>query len=467
MAVKLLPLRRSISALKIVFGAIFLTILASSGARAAGVLLSSYAGSPDPISAADAAAGSNGYVYIDTSVTLSANESLSANWLGVGGILTLGGYNLAFMTFSSPPTIQSFTQNGSGKVTIFKQSCASPQWWGADPTDNADSTGAFNAAITATGSVCVPPGIYNIAGTVVVKNGQSLVLDATADLHRHSSGATTPVLECLYIGTTCSGGTINDNSDSPNGIVVLGDINNSDISNAWWWRLTNMTIQGASNNGDISIFVPSGQLTNNSTANYFGTISDVNVYGGDIGLLLAEYADAETIHNLNFWNNGTYAIEVRGAYANKISDIYVHVGASNGLIGIAFTDPISGSFYSTHNMVTNFGDESGGSNDKTFNFSADACKNTFIGMVNTNYVGSTGCSTNFVEYNGIVGPYNLGVSNLIIVPGGVSPVLSTSSAVTSGAGSGAGTLTNAPSAGNPTKWIPFNDNGVVRYIPAW
>lgn len=29
------------------------------------------------------------------------------------------------------------------------------------------------------------------------------------------------------------------------------------------------------------------------------------------------------------------------------------------------------------------------------------------------------------------------------------------------------TLTNAPVAGNPTKWIPINDNGTIRNIPAW
>lgn len=38
---------------------------------------------------------------------------------------------------------------------------------------------------------------------------------------------------------------------------------------------------------------------------------------------------------------------------------------------------------------------------------------------------------------------------------------------TDGAGSSAGTMTNAPAAGNPTKWIPIDDNGTTRYIPAW
>lgn len=40
-------------------------------------------------------------------------------------------------------------------------------------------------------------------------------------------------------------------------------------------------------------------------------------------------------------------------------------------------------------------------------------------------------------------------------------------AYSNNAGAAAGTLTNAPAAGNPTKWIPVNDNGTIRNIPAW
>jgi Uncharacterized conserved protein (DUF2190) len=36
-----------------------------------------------------------------------------------------------------------------------------------------------------------------------------------------------------------------------------------------------------------------------------------------------------------------------------------------------------------------------------------------------------------------------------------------------GAGANIGTLTNAPTAGNPTKWVAVDDNGTTRYIPAW
>jgi hypothetical protein len=38
---------------------------------------------------------------------------------------------------------------------------------------------------------------------------------------------------------------------------------------------------------------------------------------------------------------------------------------------------------------------------------------------------------------------------------------------TDGAGVNVGTLTNAPIAGNPTKWLTYIDNGVPRQIPAW
>ena len=46
-------------------------------------------------------------------------------------------------------------------------------------------------------------------------------------------------------------------------------------------------------------------------------------------------------------------------------------------------------------------------------------------------------------------------------------LIRTSVALANGAAAAAGTLLNAPVAGNPTKWIPINDNGTTRYIPAW
>ena len=46
-------------------------------------------------------------------------------------------------------------------------------------------------------------------------------------------------------------------------------------------------------------------------------------------------------------------------------------------------------------------------------------------------------------------------------------LLETTTALTNGAAAAAGTLLNAPAAGNPTKWVAVNDNGTTRYIPTW
>lgn len=46
-------------------------------------------------------------------------------------------------------------------------------------------------------------------------------------------------------------------------------------------------------------------------------------------------------------------------------------------------------------------------------------------------------------------------------------LVASSVAMNNGAAAAAGTLANAPAAGNPTKWIPINDNGTTRYLPAW
>lgn len=55
----------------------------------------------------------------------------------------------------------------------------------------------------------------------------------------------------------------------------------------------------------------------------------------------------------------------------------------------------------------------------------------------------------------------------LITGGSASDLIASSVNLNNGAASSVGTLTNAPAAGNPTKWIPINDNGTTRYIPAW
>ncbi len=67
---------------------------------------------------------------------------------------------------------------------------------------------------------------------------------------------------------------------------------------------------------------------------------------------------------------------------------------------------------------------------------------------------------------GATRPRNVFVAGNITI-GDATALIKSSVAMNDGAGAGAGTITNAPAAGNPTKWIPINDNGTTRYVPAW
>ena len=51
--------------------------------------------------------------------------------------------------------------------------------------------------------------------------------------------------------------------------------------------------------------------------------------------------------------------------------------------------------------------------------------------------------------------------------GSAATLLKTATTLTDYKAAATATLTNAPKAGNPTKWIAINDNGTTLYIPAW
>jgi hypothetical protein len=83
-----------------------------------------------------------------------------------------------------------------------------------------------------------------------------------------------------------------------------------------------------------------------------------------------------------------------------------------------------------------------------------------------NFSGAVTCSTTLAVTTTTTMTGRLTANGGITVVGG-SYLLTTNSSLTNGSGSSIGTLTNAPDAGDPTKWIAINDNGTERYIPTW
>jgi hypothetical protein len=123
--------------------------------------------------------------------------------------------------------------------------------------------------------------------------------------------------------------------------------------------------------------------------------------------------------------------------------------------------------------------ESGADAGSNFTFSAFSDAGGFLGNWLKIYrstgvfeiastVASTSKTTGSATFGGGIGVAGAAyIGGTLGVPGGSTAVFTSTAAITSGAGASTGTLTNAPAAGNPTKWIPINDNGTTRYIPAW
>jgi hypothetical protein len=91
----------------------------------------------------------------------------------------------------------------------------------------------------------------------------------------------------------------------------------------------------------------------------------------------------------------------------------------------------------------------------------DSSGNTELALRNA--AGSVGVSMKSSGNSSL--PGNLDISGALTVSS--STLIRSTTTLSNGAGAAAGTLANAPVAGNPTKWIPINDNGTTRYIPAW
>ena len=89
----------------------------------------------------------------------------------------------------------------------------------------------------------------------------------------------------------------------------------------------------------------------------------------------------------------------------------------------------------------------------------------YIGSVDTTDVTSLNINLSGVD-RVTVGTAGMTIAGDVTTAGG-AVLHKTTAALTNGAGAGVGTLTNAPAAGNPTKWVAINDGGVTRYIPTW
>jgi len=215
------------------------------------------------------------------------------------------------------------------------------------------------------------------------------------------------------------------------------------------------------------------------------TISGVLLYGNNFaGNLTGTQLMQELSPATNFMNGALQTSSI-GVGANPFTNCSLVTSTNASLAGTAqrgiqvndtFANTATGSIAGVGVQLTN-------------QAATSSCYGTIVynpilsgGTINTNYGlfvnDLTSGSFNYAMFGNVSSGtnkwncYMQGTApnyfqGLIQIPGGTQAILQSIGAVTSGAGANVGTLTNSPVTGNPTKWIPFNDAGTIRYIPAW
>ena len=229
----------------------------------------------------------------------------------------------------------------------------------------------------------------------------------------------------------------------------------STLRNAKLSGITSSAAGGTLNNRSLEITVPSGgassgtannrgiYLTGNGGTASGGTVNNYALYSdstanfrilGFFGMGGDPAAQFHLQGNISAAAWTTNGIKIRGG-GSTLTDT-----SSSGTVAAAYTNALGGNTIAASNATT---------------------FTNYYGLYLTDPIaGSNVTMTNKYAF----GADSAKITTLTLAS---TTLLITTVALTNGAGALTGTLTNSPATGNPTKWIPINDNGTTRYIPAW
>jgi len=259
----------------------------------------------------------------------------------------------------------------SGSVSVTSE--------GADPSGSADSTSAFNAAISAAGAggtVWIPPGTYNIPGHIGVNNvtiaGAGMWYSTVAGTAPGFYGNSAPSPSTnVHLQNFAISGNVQDRCDSCQVNGIGGALSNSTVSNIW---IEHMKV-GAWMDGPMTGLTFSGMRIRNTTAdgiNFHGGVTSSTVTNSDIRNTgddgIATWADAgigadanDTISNntvqLQQLANG---IAIYGGHDNTVSgNLVVDTGITQGggiQVGQRFNSTPVGTTTISNNTMIRDGD---------------------------------------------------------------------------------------------------------------
>ena len=210
-----------------------------------------------------------------------------------------------------------------------------------------------------------------------------------------------------------------------------------------------------------------GDWTNNSSGHFLASVD--NTY--DIGASGANRPRSLYVANI-------------GSFGNYVSSFGMYPGGSSRTLLSSATDAVLRIANNAGTITTDItlsGASGTGTSTATFGGSIVSGGNVqAVSAGGFSWLGGKGGITQVTDgaftFSNNAGSNSVsltvGASNLLTLNGGLKTTgatfaLQTATTLTDNAAAQVATMTNGPTAGNPTKWIAINDNGVTRYIPAW
>jgi F5/8 type C domain/Pectate lyase superfamily protein/Abnormal spindle-like microcephaly-assoc'd, ASPM-SPD-2-Hydin len=191
---------------------------------------------------------------------------------------TAASYTIDFADFEQ---VGAALTQPAGSVSVTSE--------GADATGAADSTSAFNAAITAAGAggtVWIPPGTYNIPGHIAVNNvtiaGAGMWYSTVTGTAPGFYGNSAPNPSTnVHLQNFAIFGNVQERDDSAQVNGIGGAMSNSTVSNIW---IEHMKV-GAWMDGPMDSLKFSGMRIRDTTAdgiNFHGGVTNSTVTNSDI-----------------------------------------------------------------------------------------------------------------------------------------------------------------------------------------
>jgi hypothetical protein len=421
-----------------------------------------------------AGGGALGNNVILLGATAGANEAINnaiiiGNGTGGGGLVDVA--NLSGSTIVGVGSATAITAgDGSGRpLTLFGSNdlvgytgvVGSTVIVGSKILDGVDPAGP-PAGITS--CVFVGNNIFPASINHFSAHQNSVCIGDSINSFGTVAGTNSALTNAVMIG--CQIMTLGSNSSYSNCVFVGGGISSSSFGVSGAENLitaigANITLSGVGSSNTLigSQIQFSGASTGGESNNTI--IGNAVVYTGNANTVLGSSAVVPGIAA-----NASVGNVIIGAKAGSdlpaTTNNLLAIGASLALSGVP-SYLLYGSFASGNlilgNSVTAVNRDFGGVPGTNMLKLLNGTKATGANVVGGGYFYVTGGFLHWVDPNGTDSQLSETVAGQL--------ASSALTAFTNNAGASAGTLGNAPVAGNPTKWIPINDAGTIRNIPAW